>query len=100
MKFIKITMLTFALVASTATLAQSREELCHNAAESDIAIKRSLQKDPSSFAGFLRYIDEVEKNPRMKAALRDRLSGFITVVVFQKENSLDFRLCGACCNNP
>ena len=44
MKFIKITMLTFALVASTATLAQSREELCHNAAESDIAIKRSLQK--------------------------------------------------------
>ena len=44
MKFIKITMLTFAPVASTATLAQSREELCHNAAESDIAIKRSLQK--------------------------------------------------------
>ena len=72
MKFVKITMLTFALVASTATLAQSREELCHNASESDIAIKRSLQKDPSSFAGFLRYIDEVEKNPRMKAALREK----------------------------
>lgn len=72
MKFIKITMLTFALVASTATLAQSREDLCHNAAESDIAIKRSLQKDPSSFAGFLRYIDEVEKNPKMKAALREK----------------------------
>ena len=72
MKFIKITMLTFALVASTATLAQSREELCHNAAESDVMIKRSLQKDPSSFADFLRYIDEVEKNPRMKAALREK----------------------------
>ena len=72
MKFIKIAMLTFALVASTATLAQSREELCHNAAESDVMIKRSLQKDPSSFAGFLRYIDEVEKNPRMKAALREK----------------------------
>ena len=72
MKFIKITMLTFALVASTATLAQSREELCHNAAESDIAIKRSLQKDHSSFAGFLRYIDEVEKNPKIKAALREK----------------------------
>ena len=72
MKFIKITMLTFALVASTATLAQSREELCHNASESDIAIKRSLQKDPSSFAGFLRYIDEVEKNPKIKAALREK----------------------------
>ena len=72
MKFIKITALVLALVASTATLAQSREELCHNAAESDIAIKRSLQKDPSSFAGFLRYIDEVEKNPRMKAALREK----------------------------
>ena len=72
MKFIKITMLTFVLVASTATLAQSREELCHNAAESDIAIKRSLQKDPSSFAGFLRYIDEVEKNPKIKAALREK----------------------------
>ena len=72
MKFIKITMLTFALVASTATLAQSREELCHNAAESDVVIKRSLQKDPSSFADFLRYIDEVEKNPRMKAALREK----------------------------
>ncbi len=37
MKFIKIAMFTFALIASTATLAQSREELCHNAAESDIA---------------------------------------------------------------
>ena len=72
MKFIKITALVLALVASTATLAQSREELCHNAAESDIAIKRSLQKDPSSFAGFLRYIDEVEKNPKMKAALREK----------------------------
>ena len=72
MKFIKITALVLALVASTATLAQSREELCHNAAESDIAIKRSLQKDPSSFTGFLRYIDEVEKNPRMKAALREK----------------------------
>ena len=72
MKFIKTTALVLALVASTATLAQSREELCHNAAESDIAIKRSLQKDPSSFAGFLRYIDEVEKNPRMKAALREK----------------------------
>ena len=64
MKFIKIAMFTFALIASTSTLAQSREELCHNAAESDIAIKRGLQKDPSSFAGFLRYIDEVEKNPQ------------------------------------
>ena len=72
MKFIKITMLTFALVASTATLAQSREELCHNAAESDVVIKRSLQKDPNSFAGFLRYIDEVEKNPKIKAALREK----------------------------
>ena len=72
MKFIKIAMFTFALITSTVTLAQSREELCHNAAESDIAIKRSLQKDPSSFAGFLRYIDEVEKNPRMKAALREK----------------------------
>ena len=75
MKFIKIAMFTFALIAliaSTATLAQSREELCHNAAESDIAIKRSLQKDPSSFAGFLRYIDEVEKNPKIKAALREK----------------------------
>ena len=72
MKFIKIAMLTFALVASTATLAQSRAELCHNAAESDVVIKRSLQKDPSSFAGFLRYIDEVEKNLRMKAALREK----------------------------
>ena len=72
MKFIKITALALALVASTATLAQSREELCHNAAESDIAIKRSLQKDPSSFAGFLRYIDEVEKNPKIKAALREK----------------------------
>ena len=72
MKFIKITALVLALVASTATLAQSREELCHNAAESDVVIKRSLQKDPSSFAGFLRYIDEVEKNPRMKAALREK----------------------------
>ena len=72
MKFIKTTALVLALVASTATLAQSREELCHNAAESDIAIKRSLQKDPSSFAGFLRYIDEVEKNPKMKAALREK----------------------------
>ena len=71
MKFIKITMLTFALVASTATLAQ-REELCHNAAESDVVIKRSLQKDPNSFAGFLRYIDEVEKNPKIKAALREK----------------------------
>ncbi len=72
MKFIKITALVLALVASTATLAQSREELCHNAAESDVMIKRSLQKDPKSFAGFLRYIDEVEKNPRMKAALREK----------------------------
>ena len=72
MKFIKITALVLALVASTATLAQSREELCHNAAESDVVIKRSLQKDPSSFADFLRYIDEVEKNPRMKAALREK----------------------------
>ena len=72
MKFIKITALVLALVASTATLAQSREELCHNAAESDVMIKRSLQKDPNSFAGFLRYIDEVEKNPRMKAALREK----------------------------
>ena len=72
MKFIKITALVLALVASTATLAQSREELCHNAAESDVVIKRSLQKDPNSFAGFLRYIDEVEKNPRMKAALREK----------------------------
>lgn len=72
MKFIKITALVLALVASTATLAQSREELCHTAAESDVVIKRSLQKDPSSFAGFLRYIDEVEKNPRIKAALREK----------------------------
>ena len=72
MKFIKIIMLTSALIVSTTTLAQSREELCHNAAESDVVIKRSLQKDPSSFAGFLRYIDEVEKNPRMKAALREK----------------------------
>lgn len=72
MKFIKITALVLALVASTATLAQSREELCHNAAESDVVIKRSLQKDPNSFAGFLRYIDEVEKNPRIKAALREK----------------------------
>ena len=72
MKFIKITALVLALVVSTATLAQSREELCHNAAESDVVIKRSLQKDPNSFAGFLRYIDEVEKNPRMKAALREK----------------------------
>ena len=72
MKFIKITALVLALIASTSTLAQSREELCHNAAESDVVIKRSLQKDPSSFAGFLRYIDEAEKNPRMKAALREK----------------------------
>ena len=72
MKFIKITALVLALVASTATLAQSREELCHNAAESDVVIKRSLQKDPNSFAGFLRYIDEVEKNPNIKAALREK----------------------------
>ena len=72
MKFIKITMLTFVLIASTVTLAQSREELCHNAAESDVVIKHSLQKDPSSLADFLRYIDEVEKNPRMKAALREK----------------------------
>ena len=72
MKFIKITALVLALVASTATLAQSREELCHNAAESDVVIKRSLKKDPSSFADFLRYIDEVEKNPKMKAALREK----------------------------
>ena len=72
MKFIKIAMLAFALIASTTTLAQSREEICHNAAESDVVIKRSLQKDPSSFADFLRYIDEVEKNPRMKAALREK----------------------------
>ena len=72
MKFIKIVMLTSALIVSTTTLAQSREELCHNAAESDVVIKRSLQKDPSSFADFLRYIDEVEKNPKMKAALREK----------------------------
>ena len=72
MKFIKSVAIFIALIASTATLAQSREELCHNAAESDIAIKRSLQKDPSSFAGFLRYIDEVEKNPKIKAALREK----------------------------
>ena len=72
MKFIKSVAIFMALIASTSTFAQSREELCHNAAESDIAIKRSLQKDPSSFAGFLRYIDEVEKNPRMKAALREK----------------------------
>jgi hypothetical protein len=65
-------MLTFALITSTTALAQSREELCHNAAESDVVIKHSLQKDPSSFADFLRYIDEVEKNPRMKAALREK----------------------------
>lgn len=72
MKFIKSVI--FALVCSTATvtIAQSREELCHNAAESDVVIKRSLQKDPSSLADFLRYIDEVEKNPRMKAALREK----------------------------
>ena len=37
MKFIKITALVLALVASTATLA-AREELCHNAAESDVVM--------------------------------------------------------------
>ena len=72
MKFIKSVAIFIALIAATSTFAQSREELCYNAAESDIAIKRSLQKDPNSFAGFLRYIDEVEKNPRMKAALREK----------------------------
>lgn len=72
MKFIKITMLTFALIASTVTLAQSREEICHNAAESDVAIKRSLQKDPNSFNDFLRYIDEAEKNLIMRNALREK----------------------------
>ena len=72
MKFIKSIAIFIALIAATSTFAQSREELCHNAAESDIAIKRSLQKDPSSFAGFLRYIDEVEKNPKIKAALREK----------------------------
>ena len=52
MKFIKGLVLAVALAASSSVFANSQEELCHNAAESDIAIKRSLQKDPSSFTGF------------------------------------------------
>ena len=72
MKFIKITILAATLAVSTISYAKNSEELCHNVAESDVIIKRSLQKDPSSFAGFLRYIDEAEKNPKMKAALREK----------------------------
>ena len=72
MKFIKSIVLALACTFATVSYAQSREELCHNAAESDVEIKRSLQKDPNSFADFLRYIDEVEKNPKMKAALREK----------------------------
>lgn len=72
MKFIKSIVLALACTFATASYAQSREELCHNAAESDVVIKRGLQKDPSSFADFLRYIDEVEKNPKTKAALREK----------------------------
>ena len=72
MKFIKSVIFALACSTATVTIAQSREELCHNAAESDVEIKRSLQKDPNSFSDFLRYIDEVEKNPRMKAALREK----------------------------
>lgn len=72
MKFIKSIALALACTFTVASYAQSREELCHNAAESDVEIKRSLQKDPNSFADFLRYIDEVEKNPKMKAALREK----------------------------
>ena len=63
MKFIKIAILTFVLVASTATLAQSREELCHNAAESDIAIKRSLQKTPVALQGSYDILMKLKRTP-------------------------------------
>ena len=72
MKAIKITTLAVTLAVSTISYAKNSEELCHNVAESDVVIKKSLQKDPSSFAGFLRYIDEAEKNPKIKAALREK----------------------------
>ena len=63
MKFIKIAMFTFALIASTATLAQSREELCHNAAESDIAIKRSLQKTPIALRDSYDILMKLKRTP-------------------------------------
>ena len=89
MKCIKIIMLTFALITSTTAIAQSHEELCHNAAESDVEIKRSLQKDPNSFKDFLQYIDEAEKNPTMRNALREKKhSGFITASTYLT------RMCG------
>lgn len=74
MNMLKAMIFSTMLIASTATFADSRgnEELCHDVAESDLPIKQSLQKDPSSLKNFLRYIDEVEKNSRMKSGLRDK----------------------------
>ena len=74
MKIIRVVVLMLALITATATFADSRgdEELCHDVAESDLPIKRSLQKDPSSLKGLLMYIDESEKNLRKKAGLREK----------------------------
>lgn len=74
MKFIKAAVLVVALATATSTFADSRgnEELCHDVAESDLPIKRSLQEDPSSFKELLMYIDESEKNFRKKAGLREK----------------------------
>jgi len=74
MKIIKTVVLVLALITATASHADNRgsEELCHDVAESDLDVKHGLQKDPSSFKGFLRYIDDAEKNPRIKEGLRDK----------------------------
>lgn len=73
MKFIKAVVLVLALLVSTVAFSQGREEICHNVAEADVKIKQLFQEDPDNFKDFLNRIETTEKNPKIRAGLRERL---------------------------
>jgi len=71
MKFIKITMLTFALIASTATFAEGIEEVCHNRAEINVRLKQVLVNDPGFLAVALERNEKAKIKPEVKAMIRE-----------------------------
>jgi len=73
MKFIKVATLVLALSVSAVVSAKGVEEFCHDVANADVDVKQLFQEDTNALKGILEQVNKSEKNPKIKAALRERV---------------------------
>lgn len=70
MKFIKAVIVAGSITASAGVYAQSAEEVCHNAAQSDLGLKHLFIKHPNTLH---IYIDLIKNRKDVSAEIKMRM---------------------------